>query len=119
MTYKEIDTIQKQEKLNRVYRVGRPGPGGAYHNYAISGNNIMLLAIEYQEGPRKDPTSRPGVLDCDLLEVVRDRLTCFQAGEYACEYNQEALEHVEAALKALNRRVEDRIERGVLGKNKK
>ena len=46
-------------------------------------------------------------------------MQCFQAGPYASEYNAKALEHIELALMYLNRRVEDRIERNVLGTNNK
>lgn len=116
--WRELKTIQTKEKLNNVFRIGEPGPGGAYHDYAVTVGERGDV-IRFQKGPRKDPEARHGVLDVDLLEIVRDRLTCFQAGEYACSYNQEALEHVEAALHALNQRVEDRIARGVLGKNEK
>ena len=44
-------------------------------------------------------------------------MKAFQNGPFASEYNAEALMHIEEALKALNRRVEDRISRNVLGKN--
>lgn len=56
-----------------------------------------------------------GVLDTDLIEIVRDRLTAFQAGPYACRENACALTHIEEALLWMNKRVEDRITRGVLG----
>lgn len=120
---KRLDTIQKRENLNDVYRHEFIGPGGACHSYEvyphgvspIEGRGNLIMEIEFQKGPRKDPSSRPGVLDCDLLEIVRDRLKAFQAGPMASEYNAVALEHVEAALQAMNKRVEDRIERGVLG----
>ena len=46
-------------------------------------------------------------------------MKAFQAGPFASEYNEKALEHIELALMYLNRRVEDRIERNVLGKNEK
>ena len=72
-----------------------------------------------QCGSRKEENSIHGVIDSDLLEIVRDRLKSFQAGPFASEYNAKALEHVEEALMWLNRRVEDRIERNVLGKNVK
>ncbi len=110
-----LDTIQKENKLNTVYRLGGEGPGGAYHQYAIEQPNDTSLKIRFQCGPRNDPDSETGILDPDLLEIVRDRLKCFQQGEFANEYNAEALEHVEAALEALNRRVIDRAKRGVLG----
>lgn len=114
---KPLDTIQKQGKLNDVYRIGAKGPGGAYHDYAIVNKETqeILAAVEFQKGPRKDPDARHGALDCDLLEIVRDRLREFQSGEYACKENACALKSIEDALSWLNKRVEDRIGRNVLG----
>ena len=114
----KLSTIQKRENLNEVYRYGNPGPGGAYHDYEIVDPNdpeVALACIEFQKGPRKDPDARHGVLDTDLLEIVRDRLTAFQSGPYACRENACALHHIEEALLWMNKRTEDRIERGVLG----
>lgn len=114
----KLSTIQKRENLNEVYRYGNHGPGGAYHDYEVVDPNdpeVGLACIEFQKGPRKDPDARHGVLDCDLLEIVRDRLKAFQSGPMATEYNAQALIHVEEALMWMNRRVEDRIERQVLG----
>lgn len=122
----QLTTIQKRGKLNDVYRVGEPGPGGAYHDYDIHHADdlpsaygphpeVALACIEFQKGPRNAPDSRHGVLDVDLLEIVRDRLMAFQAGPYACRENAIALTHIEEALMWMNRRVEDRIERNVLG----
>ena len=121
----ELNTIQKREKLNVVNRVGSEGAGGAYHTYDIIGLNVpnedikLLNRINFQNGPRNVEGSTPGIIDTDLLEIVRDRLKAFQAGPYASEYNAKALEHIELALMYLNRRVEDRIERNVLGTNNK
>lgn len=112
-----LSTIQKREKLNTVMAVGDVGPGGANHQYVVEINGSEDLIIQFQEGPRNEPGSKPGVIDTDLLEIVRDRLKAFQAGEFATEYNAQALLHVEEALMWLNRRVEDRIERQVLGTN--
>ena len=117
-----LSTIQKREKLNEVFVIDEVGPGGANHAYEIrthEDNALTLNLIQFQKGPRKEEDSIPGVIDSDLLEIVRDRLISFQAGPFACEYNASALFHVEEALKALNRRVEDRIERQVLGTNNK
>lgn len=117
---RELSTIQKREKLNNVYAVDEPGAGGANHKYGIYASPAELLAtINFQNGPRKEETSIPGVIDSDLLEIVRDRLKSFQAGPYACRENACALTHIEEALMWMNRRVEDRIERNVLGKNEK
>ena len=127
---RELNTIQKREKLNDIYAVDEKGPGGANHRYIIckegetcwcDGSNIIgvVADIFLQCGPRKDKNSQHGVIDSDLLEIVRDRMKAFQEGPFASEYNEKALEHIELALMYLNRRVEDRIERAVLGKYKK
>lgn len=116
-----LNTIQKRENLNHVYRTGEPGPGGAYHDYdifpadAVDIYEVPMACIEFQKGPRNDPNSRHGITDQDLLEIVRDRLTAFQSGPMATRENEMALYAVEVALMWMNRRVEDRIERNVLG----
>ena len=119
---RELSTIQKREKLNRVCAVDEKGCGGANHRYsitAIGGSSEVLAVIQLQNGARKLPDSIHGVIDTDLLEIVRDRLKCFQAGEFAARENACALTHIEEALMWLNRRVEGRIERNVLGTNNK
>ena len=121
---RKLSTIQKRENLNTVFAVDEIGPGGANHEYAIHANPQetdarLMGTIQFQKGPRKEEDSIHGVIDSDLLEIVRDRLKAFQDGPFASEYNAQALIHVEEALMWLNRRVEDRIERNVLGKNLK
>lgn len=118
----KLSTIQKRENLNEVYSVNEAGPGGAFHDYIVvdaekspDGFQEARLAILFQKGPRKDPNARHGVLDTDLLEIVRDRLKAFQEGPFACRENACALTHIEEALMWMNKRVEDRIERNVLG----
>lgn len=120
-----LSTIQKREKLNDIITLDEKGNGGAYHHYLIANteeNNkdvTVRTEIKFQNGARKLSNSIHGVLDTDLLEIVRHRLQCFQQGEFATEYNAKALEHLELALMYMNRRVEDRIERNVLGTNNK
>ena len=119
---RKLSTIQKREKLNDVYAVDEKGNGGANHRYSISSASepsVILTEIQFQNGARKLPDSIHGVLDVDLLEIVRDRLKGFQSGEYACRENACALTHIEEALMWMNRRVEGRIERNVLGTNNK
>ena len=124
----KLSTIQKRENLNEVY-AGEKGVGGASHDYMIVKSDCVevgddtitvdpediLMAIHFQEGARKDPNATHGVLDSDLLEIVRDRLRGFQSGEFATRENACALTHIEEALMWMNKRVEDRIERNVLG----
>lgn len=122
---RELSTIQKREKLNRVFAADEPGAGSANHEYDIypaedfNEDTEPLAVIQFQHGPRGLPDSIHGVLDTDLLEIVRDRLKGFQSGEFSTRENACALTHIEEALMWMNRRVEDRIERQVLGTNKK
>ena len=116
-------TIQKRGNLNSIQRVGEGGPGGAHHEYVIycpSPNGMVdaSTTIKFQKGPRSEISSVTGPLDSDLLEIVRDRLSDFQRGPYATRENELALVHVETALLWMNKRVEDRIEREVLGTTK-
>ena len=121
---RELNTIQKREKLNTIYATDEKGNGGAHHEYHIvveaeEDAAYDVRIIKFQEGPRKDINSTQGIIDSDLLEIVRDRLKSFQSSEYACEYNEKALEHIEDALTLLNNRVQDRAKRNVLGKYEK
>ena len=123
---RKLDTIQKRENLNEIYAIDEKGNGGANHKYLIkekgkelSLNDNFHTEIQFQNGVRNEYNSIHGVIDSDLLEIVRDRLKGFQSGEFNSKYNERALEHIEIALMYLNRRVEDRIERNVLGTNNK
>ncbi len=128
--------IQKQDNLNDVFIIDEePGNGGAYHNYLVVKHgaatedkeagtvlldpNDILLQVGFQNGPRKAADSIHGVLEGDLLEIVRNRLQSFQKGPFATEDNANALRHIEEALMWLNKRQADRKERGVLGTNNK
>ena len=115
----KLNTIQKRENLNLVYAVGEKGNGGAYHKYMIVADKGLMepkeMIIEFQHGPRLSPEAEHGVVTSDLLEICRDQLTSFQQGTMATRENAIALTHIEEALLWLNKRVEDRIEREVLG----
>lgn len=116
----KLSTIQKRENLNEVYRMEEVGPGGGYHHYTVyhgldPERDETRTDIKFQKGPRHDDASIGGVLDCDLLEIVRDRLATFQKGPYATRENACALTHIEEALMWMSKRVDDRIERNVLG----
>ena len=122
-TMKKLNMIQKQNNLNAVYHDEETKSGGAYSNYYIfrdePNNDDPLAVLYFQNGPRNDPDSRAGILDHELLEIVRDRLKGFQSGPFPTRENACALTHIEEALMWMNKRVEDRAERGVLGKNEK
>lgn len=120
----KLVTIQKREKLNDVFAVDEKRNGGANHVYDIKwdvDNNgyISTQRIIFQNGARKEKESLHGVIDSDLLEIVKHRLEAFQKGPFSSRENALVLTHIEEALMWMNRRVEDRIERNVLGTNNK
>lgn len=120
---RELTTIQKREKLNKVYAADEKGNGGANHTYLIfcgesEPETADVEVVQFQDGARNEEDSVNGVLDTDLLEIVRDRLKGFQEGKFATRENAIALTHIEEALLWMNKRVEDRIERNVLGTDK-
>lgn len=120
-----LNTIQKRNKLNEVHVLDGGDKKGVAYRYSITDTKVSLntygkkefALIEFQKGPRNDSDSEHGVLDVDLLEICRHRLQCFQAGPYATRENAMALNYIEEALMWLNKRVEDRTERDVLGTN--
>ena len=133
----KLNTIQKRNKLNDVYRMDAPGAGGASHQYVIVKaeaervfvktptfgydsfkSEDIVAEIFFQHGPRAEENSVHGVLDTDLLEIVRDRLKAFNQGEYATRENACAITKIEEALLWLRKRTMGRENRGVEGTNK-
>lgn len=119
---RKLDTIQKVGNLNDVFAVDDRGPGNANHQYIIVKKDMEASELDavvgeviFQKGPRTLKNSQHGMLTVDLLEISRDVLKGFQSGDFACEENQKALEHIEIALMYLNKRTEDRHFRNVLG----
>lgn len=131
----KLITIQKRNNLNDVYRVDAPGVGGASHKYIVVkagpqpsdkaagyldfDEKDIVGEFAFQHGPRCNAESIQGILDTDLLEIVRDRLVAFNKGEFATRENAIAITKIEEALLWMNKRVEDRAERGVLGTTNK
>jgi hypothetical protein len=104
-------------RFTEIVVLDEPGHGNACHDYNVYDKNHDLLAkVRFQNGPVKEF----GINGChqeDLLAIVIDRLESFQAGDFACDDNQEALDRIKEAMKCLNRRTSDRQKRGVEGTN--
>ena len=119
----KLITIQKREKLNDIYIMDEKGNGGGNHKYLIVSDVGCQVPVEttirFQDGARKEDNSIHGVIDSDLIEIVKHRLEAFQKGPFSSRENAIVLTHLEEALMWMNRRVEDRIERNVLGTNNK
>lgn len=107
--------IQRKNNLNEVYYDDTIGPGNGRHFYEVRRGEQKIIDIQFQNGPRNEDGSIVGVVEADLLEIVRHRLQCFQKGEYATRENACALTHIEEALMWMSKRTEDRAERGILG----
>lgn len=107
-----------------------PGAGGAHHHYRIVGgapirntpdritNVTTSTDIRFQNGPIKEAGVN-GVTHEALLAIVIDRLTSFQAGAFASEYNERALHHCRLALNEMQARTKERMNRGVEGTHQK
>ena len=80
---KLVMRVQKQDNLNEVYFEDVEGPGGGRHYYQVvrtvdEEEKQLLCEVQFQNGPRGEESSIPGVVEGDLLEIVRHRLQCFQ-----------------------------------------
>lgn len=112
------DRIQEKDNLNKIYKEdGKTDKSGACYEYMILNGRTgdILGNITFQNGPRNEAGSTQGILDVDLLEIVRDRLNAFQKSELKNDETWKALMCIEGALGFLKRRTEDRKKRGVLG----
>lgn len=110
-------------RYTEVIVVDQPGEGGACHVYRVesvcadsSKPTAVFAQVSFQNGPVKEV----GVNGChqeDLIAIVIDRLQHFQRGRYACRENALALTKLQEALHWLNHRTQERIKRGVEGRN--
>lgn len=89
--------------------------GGASHLYGLQLPDQSVIKIQFQHGPRGESQSTLGLMEDDLLAILQDRLESFQAGPFACEQNDLALNYIKAARIFLAARVAERMKRGVLG----
>lgn len=109
MTYTVADRLNTSIKVE-----GHDPESGHCHDYVITElgqDRNVLTEIAFQNGPIKD-----GVNGCqleDLLVVCRHRLHSFQNGKFPNDENAKAIEHLTAAIDALDNRSLDRIRRGV------
>lgn len=108
--------IDSSHKYTDVFSTDYVGPGNAHHVYLIrrKEDGLELGVIRFQDGPIKE-SGVNGVMDENLIAVVIDRLEGFQSSKYACQENQDALNHLETALGYLQARTAKREARGVEG----
>lgn len=124
----------------RILVIDQPGSGNANHAYLITGMAGLMdnastdmtmsylegeeiprdetIGILFQQGPIPDHGIN-GVTIESLMEICIDRLNGFQAGPFACDENQRALDHLKASQQVLLERTRARVARGVEGKEVK
>ena len=79
------------------------------------------LRIDWQDGPlgrgenRKEPN---GAFVETVIAAGKQRVEFYEESRFACRENQEAIFHLEEALKILNLRTRRREDRGVEGEHK-
>lgn len=120
--------------------IDKPGSGGANHAYVVTGMTGLMenastdATLDYLEGGeitrdhtigilfQNGPIAEAGVNGLThevLLEILIDRLSGFQAGQFACDANQLCLDHLKAAQEILLNRTRERMARGVEGTHQK
>lgn len=107
----------KQNPVNNEIKItvlDEPGIGGACHDYRFDIPDGDSWILCFQNGPVAEAGVN-GITHEALLAVLIDRLEGFQSGPYHNEHNAVALQHLECALLELNKRTQERIERGVEG----
>ena len=120
--------------LTKMVHLDEQGPGGAHHQYIVlkskdiekvvfggrlfDDDDIVALAcVNFQKGPLKEVGGVNGCTEIDLLNIIKDRLESFQAGDYACDENEQALRCLNECIDWQNKRTADREKRGVEGTN--
>ena len=113
---KKVTHPLMKDRFTEVMAKDERSPGGAHCEYVVRDKRDLTewAHVKFQT----DGVSIAGVNGVhneDLLNIVRDRLSCFQTGEFACRENALAITKIEEALHWLNQRTEERRVRGVVG----
>lgn len=80
-----------------------------HHHYKIVSNKldvyghnrVVVGEIKFQEGS-VEKVGVNGMLDRDLLEIIKNRFENYQAGKYSSDYVEHALKHVRQAIESLD-----------------
>lgn len=78
----------------------------------------FIEKVPVSEGSTELKTLYNGTTNEELIEVLKDRLT-YLNNKFPCEENEKAYAHLDDALAWLNKRTENRKNRGVEGKAEK
>jgi hypothetical protein len=109
----QVTSEFSENRQNDVY-VGSRSEFG-FHDYKVTAPGFEQ-SIHFQEGPVKE-VGVNGVTNEDLIEVVMHRLHDFQMGPFKSVYNLYAISALNGALQHLDKRTQERKQRGVEGTN--
>ncbi len=130
MANERIIHTHKGNACNDALTVRALGTDANCHHYKIDGPYktwpqaivapIFQADLEFQNGavaarPDGVGSGVNGITNESLLAVLIDRLENFQAGPFACEENEDALDHLRKALTALQDRTARRVRDGTEG----
>jgi len=113
-----IDRVESSDySMNNIYSLDKK-THGANHLFQIcdKADNNNSIAIAMQKGGRNEADSEWGVLDIDLLSIVKSRLSQF-IDSFDDEDTKDANYHVCLAIESLEHRYKKRKEEGTLGNN--
>lgn len=106
---------------------GPQGPGGSAHLYGFSiehqnpvtpreeSGHCTVGYLHFQEGPRNEVGSSPGLTTAAVLVALIDHLAGFQKGPYPSRETALVITKLEEALHWTRARADARAARGVLG----
>lgn len=89
-----------------------------FENQSISGQTIQFIEKVKKDASNELSTVNDGTTNEELLSVLINRLN-YLNDKFPCRENSIAITHIETALLWLNKRTQDRVNRGVEGKNEK
>jgi len=91
---------------------GNPAGGGTFgRGFAITWQNGPLG----RSGPDEERREPNGAFVEDIIAAAIDRLEYYQRSQFACDYNQQAIDFLKGAIGVLTERTKDRESRGVEG----
>lgn len=102
---------------NKQFTVVEEGHVYALHSVemgAESAQRLVFIKKEVDDATNTLTTVHDGVTNEAVIEVLIDRLRFLDA-KMPSEYNQVAIDRLNDALRALNMRTAERVERGVEG----
>lgn len=117
MSKKELKRDLLTTKYTKVYcEPDSERKYNAPHHFEVvnSSTGEVVGKIDFQEGPIKE-CGINGCCNEDLINMVIERLECFQNSKFECRENAVAITKLEEALLWLRKRTMAREQRGVEG----